>query len=935
MRVAKGLATMEQDYDFREIESRWQQRWHDDDIYRVEEQPGKPKYYVLDMFPYPSGAGLHVGHPLGYIATDIVSRYKRMQGYNVLHPMGYDAFGLPAEQYALMTGQHPAITTRNNIARYRAQQARLGMDYDWNRMVCTSEPSYYHWTQWAFLQMFEAYYDTQLRKARPIAALEAYFDQYGAANAPAYGSASFHFTANDWKKMDPPARDAVLECYRLAYRAEKLVNWCPELGTVLANDEVKEGLSVRGGYPVEQRQMTQWCLRVSAYAERLLEGLDRLEWSDSLKEIQRNWIGRSQGAMVEFQCPQGSGEPLWVFTTRPDTLYGVTFLVLAPEHARVKDLTAPAQQPAIERYLDAVAHRSERDRLKEVDQVRGEFTGSYAIHPLTGAKIPIWVGEYVLMGYGSGAIMAVAAHDSRDFAFARHFHLPIVQVVQGPEAPEGPVDTWENAYEAKDGLAVNSPLWDGLPTNEAIDKACQVLEKKGIGYAKVSYRIRDAIFSRQRYWGEPIPIYYKDGVPQPLPANQLPLELPPVDDYRPTPDGQPPLARVKNWTTPEGYPLETMTMPGFAGSSAYFFRYMSPHYDQGLLEKEAGNYWHDVDLYVGGTEHATGHLIYSRFWTKFLFDLGYVPVEEPFKKLVNQGMIQGRSSFVYRVKGTRRYVPVTQLDRYDTTPIHVDIRYVHNDILDVEALRAALPEYKDAQFELENGQYRCGWAVEKMSKSMFNVVNPDTIVEQYGADTLRLYEMFLGPLEMSKPWDTQSIGGVHKFLRKVWRLCLAAPLDDAPASQEALAAINQAIDGVSADIERLSFNTCVSKMMICANELQRVGCTNKTVLGQLVRILCPFAPHMAEELWMRMGHSYSVVNAPWPKADPHYLHPQEVEYPISFNGKRRFSLQFPAQASVEAIALAVREHQQVKDYLAGKPIKKVIVVKGRIVNIVC
>ncbi len=926
---------MGEEYNAREVEARWQESWRESGVYNVTVDKSRPKYYVLDMFPYPSGAGLHVGHPLGYIASDIYSRYKRMRGFNVLHPMGYDAFGLPAEQYAIQTGQHPAETTRINCERYRQQLELLGLSYDWAREFRTSDPDYYHWTQWAFLQFYNAYFDAAKQKARPLKELIEYFEQHGSEGNTAHTNAEVAFTAEEWKKMGAAERDAILHHFRLVYRAETSVNWCEELGTVLANDEVKEGLSVRGGYPVTQRRMMQWNLRVSAYAERLLAGLEDLEWSDSMKEMQRNWIGRSQGASVHFDVEGQKGIDIEVFTTRPDTLYGVTFMVLAPDHPLVPTLTTAAQRAEVAAYVDVTSHRSERERIAETKRVSGAFTGSYALHPLTGEKLPIWIGDYVLMGYGTGAIMAVAAHDGRDFAFARHFGLPLRQVVCAVGEKVSDPATWENAYEAKDGIAVNSPLWEGKPTTQAIEEACRILEKESRGKARVTYRLRDAIFSRQRYWGEPIPIYYDaEGASHGLDEGELPLMLPEIDSFKPSPDGEPPLARAKNWRTKEGFPLETTTMPGFAGSSAYSVRFMSPDYSKGLVSPEANGYWQDVDLYIGGTEHATGHLIYSRFWNKVLYDLGYVVKDEPFKRLVNQGMIQGRSSFIYRVKGTQRYVPVTQREQYDTTEIHVNICYVQNDILDVEALRASSAEYRDAEFVLENGEYRCGWAVEKMSKSMLNVVNPDSIVQEYGADTLRMYEMFLGPLEMSKPWDTNGIDGASKFLRKLWRYCTEGELSEGEAPKEALRAVHRCVRQTEEGIERLSFNTCVSGFMIALNEVQKAKSRHRSVLEPLVLALCPFAPHMCEELWHRFGHKDFAVAEAWPSVDERYLVEESYNYPISFNGKTRFTMELAQSLDAAGVEKEVLTDPRVVEQLAGRTPKRVIVVIGRIVNIV-
>lgn len=932
--MAREKRTSEE-YNPRTVEQRWQALWREAGVYDVEVDTSRPKLYVLDMFPYPSGAGLHVGHPLGYIASDIYSRYKRMRGFNVLHPMGYDAFGLPAEQYAIQTGQHPAETTKINTARYRKQLELLGLSYDWRREFRTSDPEFYRWTQWAFLQFYNAYFDVKLQKAHPLRELVAHFNAHGSAGHNAYTNAEVDFTAEQWRAMDTAQRDAILHNFRLAYRAETSVNWCEALGTVLANDEVKEGLSVRGGHPVTQRRMMQWNLRVSAYAERLLKGLENLAWSDSLKEIQRNWIGRSQGASVRFNVAEREDVAIEVFTTRPDTLYGVTFMVLAPDHPLVPTLTREAQRAEVEAYIDRTSHRSERERIAETKHVSGAFTGSYALHPLTGAKVPIWIADYVLMGYGTGAIMAVAAHDGRDFAFARHFKLAVRQVVRAADEEPSDPSRWVTAYEARDGVAMNSHLWDGIPTEKAIAMACRVLEERGIGKTKITYRLRDAIFSRQRYWGEPIPIYYDaEGASHALEENKLPLELPEIDSFKPTPDGEPPLARAKNWTTKEGYPLETTTMPGFAGSSAYSVRFMSPEFGDGLVSPEANAYWQDVDLYVGGTEHATGHLIYSRFWNKVLYDLGFLVREEPFKRLVNQGMIQGRSSFIYRVKGTQRYVPVTMQEQYDTTEIHVDIRYVHNDILDVAALQASSEEYRNAEFVLENGEYRCGWAVEKMSKSFLNVVNPDSIVEEYGADTLRMYEMFLGPLEMAKPWDTNGIDGVSKFLRKLWRYCTECALQEGEAPEAALRAVHKCIQQATEGIERLSFNTCVSGFMIALTEVQKSKSHHRAVLEPLILALCPFAPHMCEELWHYFGHDDFAVTAAWPAVEERYLVEKNCNYPISFNGKTRFTLELPLSLETTEVEKRVLEDPRVVAQLAGRTPRRVVVVKGRIVNIV-
>ena len=918
------------EYDFKAIEQKWQSRWAADKIYHVEVDESRPKFYVLDMFPYPSGAGLHVGHPLGYIASDIYTRYKRLKGFNVLHPMGYDAFGLPAEQYAIQTGQHPAVTTEQNINRYREQMDKLGFSYDWDREIRTCDPSYYHWTQWAFLKMFASYYDYEAQKARPIADLIRAFEQSGTEGLNVACTTPMHFTAAEWGAMDERAQEKVLQNYRLAYRADTLVNWCPALGTVLANDEVKDGLSERGGHPVEQKRMKQWSLRITAYAERLLEGLNDLQWSESLKEIQRNWIGRSEGAQVFFGI-KGSEEKLEVFTTRPDTIFGVTFMVLAPEHEYVSWLATPEYRQAVEDYQAQAKKRSERERMADTKRVSGQFTGSYAINPFTGTEIPIYISDYVLAGYGTGAIMAVPAHDSRDYAFAKHFDLPIIPVVEGG-------DLSESSYDAKAGKMINSDFLNGLDVKEAIPMMFAEVEKRGIGKRRINYRLRDAIFSRQRYWGEPFPIYYKDGIAYPLREDQLPLTLPPIDDFGPTEQGEPPLARVKNWKTAEGYPLETSTMPGFAGSSAYYLRYMDPHNDQALVGKKADEYWRNVDLYVGGIEHATGHLMYSRFWNMFLYDLGYVCEKEPFKKLVNQGMIQGRSNFVYRVVGTNQFVSLGLKDQYQTQEIHVDVNIVKNDVLDLEAFRAWRPEFATAEFILEDGKYICGWAVEKMSKSMFNVVNPDYIVEQYGADTLRMYEMFLGPLEQSKPWDTNGIDGVHKFLRRFWRLFFDRDgrliVTNDPATPAELKILHKTIKKVNEDVENFSFNTSVSAFMICLNELSDLQCHKREVLEPLVILIAPFAPHLAEEIWSQLGHQKTIFDAAYPQYDDRYLVESEIAYPISFNGKVRFKKSLPAGLSPKEIEAAVLADAMTGKYLEGKTPKKVIVVPGKIVNVV-
>ncbi len=921
------------EYNHKEIESRWQNYWRENKVYKTEIDKSRPKFYVLDMFPYPSGAGLHVGHPLGYIASDIYSRYKRLQGFNVLHPMGYDAYGLPAEQYAIQTGQHPEKTTTDNIARYRDQLDRIGFCYDWDREVRTCDPKFYKWTQWAFMKMVESYYDTILDKAMPISVLVSHFEKEGSKNIHAACSEELDFTADQWNSMSEKEQSDVLMNYRIAYLGNTMVNWCPELGTVLANDEVSEGLSIRGGYPVEQKLMYQWCLRVSAYAQRLLDGLDSLDWTDSLKETQRNWIGRSEGAEMRFKVA-GSDLELEIFTTRADTVFGVTFMVLAPESDYVDQVTSPGQRKAVEEYLDSIKHKTERERMID-KKVSGVFSGSYAVNPLTGKEIPIYISDYVLAGYGTGAIMAVPAHDSRDYAFARHFDLPIIPLIEG-------CDVSERSFEAKSGRMINSSNGDfslnGLDVTDAIAATKKYISEKGIGRVKVNYRLRDAIFSRQRYWGEPFPVYYKDGIPHLMPESSLPVLLPEVDKYLPTETGEPPLGRAKNWVTSEGYPIELNTMPGFAGSSAYYLRYMDPHNTEALVSEEADSYWRNVDLYIGGTEHATGHLIYSRFWNKFLYDLGYLVEQEPFKKLINQGMIQGRTSFVYRIKDTNTFVSFGLKDQYDTTPIRVDVNRVSNDILDIDAFRAWRPEFKDAEFILEDGKYVCGWAVEKMSKSMFNVVNPDDIVERYGADTLRLYEMFLGPIEQSKPWDTNGIDGVNRFIKKLWGLfykgdtCL---VDDSKPTPEALKAVHKLIKKVTFDIENFSYNTSVAAFMICVNELSASKCHSREVFEPLVTVLAPFAPHVAEELWHdALGHDTTVNDARWPEYNEEYMKENTVNYAVSFNGKARFNIQVAAgtpQAEIEQMAL---NDASATKWLEGKTIRKIIFVPNKIVNIV-
>ncbi len=927
----RTVTKSQMEYDFRKIEAKWQKRWREEGTYKVTEDKGKPKFYVLDMFPYPSGAGLHVGHPLGYIASDIYSRYKRQKGFNVLHPMGYDAFGLPAEQYAIQTGQHPEKTTTDNINRYREQLDKIGFSFDWSREIRTCDKGYYKWTQWAFEKMFAHYYDNATGKAEPIDKLVKRFEERGTDGLDAACTENLRFTAEQWRAMDEHAKDKTLENYRLAFRAATMVNWCAELGTVLANDEVKDGLSVRGGHPVEQRLMKQWLIRVTAYAERLLEGLDTLQWSESLKEIQRNWIGKSTGAQMFFPVEGHSDKKLEIFTTRADTVFGVTFMVMAPEHAWALEIATPEHTAAVEEYIAMSKKRSERERMADTKRVSGVFTGAYCLNPFNGTRIPIYLSDYVLAGYGTGAIMAVPAHDSRDYAFARHFDLPVIPVVAGG-------DLSVSSYDAKEGKMINSEFLDGLDVKEAIPAMLKEVEKRGVGARKVNYRLRDAIFSRQRYWGEPFPVYYIDGIPHLVPEEKLPLELPPIDNFGPTADGEPPLARVKEWHTAEGYPYELSTMPGFAGSSAYYLRYMDPHNDKALVSREADEYWRNVDLYVGGIEHATGHLIYSRFWNKFLYDLGYVCEAEPFKKLVNQGMIQGRSSFVYRIKNTDTFVSAGLKDEYDTQEIHVDVNIVRNDILDIDAFRAWRDEFKNSEFILEDGRYVCGWAVEKMSKSMFNVVNPDHIIDRYGADTLRVYEMFLGPLEQSKPWDTNGIDGVHKFLRKFWRLYFAADgtlvADDTKASPAALKTLHKTIRKVSEDIENFSFNTSVSAFMICVNELGDDGCRSREVLEPLAALICPFAPHIAEEIWEALGMKGSACDAAFPVFDPKYLVEENFEYPVSFNGKMRFKKELSLSLSQEDAEKELLSDPATQRYLDGKTPKKIVFVKGKIINIV-
>lgn len=966
------------EYNFIDIEKKWQQKWVENKTYKVVEDENKQKFYVLNMFPYPSGAGLHVGHPLGYIASDIYARYKRLKGFNVLNPMGYDAYGLPAEQYAIQTGQHPQLTTDTNIARYREQLDKIGFSFDWDREVRTCDPRYYHWTQWAFERMFESYYDYTQQKAMPIKDLVRHFEEEGTLNLNVAQSEELIFSARDWSSMDEQEQQEKLMNYRIAYLGETMVNWCPGLGTVLANDEVVNGVSERGGYPVVQKLMKQWCLRVSAYSQRLLDGLETVNWSDSIKETQKNWIGRSEGTEVEFkyQTPvAGGGQKeghFTIFTTRADTMFGVSFMVLAPESELVADLTSEAQKADVEEYLAYVKKRTELERMSD-RKVTGVFSGSYGINPFTGEQIPIWISEYVLAGYGTGAIMAVPAHDSRDYAFAKHFNLPIIPLIEG-------ADVSEESFDAKEGIVTNSPAegkesmngfsLNGLTVKEAIAKTKQFVTEKGIGRVKVNYRLRDAIFSRQRYWGEPFPVYYKQGMPYMIPEECLPLELPEIDKYEPTESGEPPLGRAKVWAWNEAerkvvekslvddktvFPLELNTMPGFAGSSAYYLRYMDPHNDEALVGKKADEYWQNVDLYVGGTEHATGHLIYSRFWNKFLFDCGCSCKEEPYEKLVNQGMIQGRSNFVYRINSDDHlkapvFVSLGQKDKYETTPIHVDVNIVHADVLDVEAFKAWRPEYNNAEFIFEDGTssselintqhptpptYKCGWAVEKMSKSMFNVVNPDVIVEQYGADTLRLYEMFLGPVEASKPWDTNGIDGCFRFLKKFWKLYQQELNDDEP-SKDSLKSVHKLIKKVTGDIEQFSYNTAVSAFMICVNELGQQKCANRELLKKMVIVIAPFAPHMAEELWEQLGgETKSVFDAEWPAWDESYLVENEVQLTVSFNGKARFQMTFPADATKEDIEKKALEDERSQHYIDGKTIVKIIVVPKKIINIVC
>jgi leucyl-tRNA synthetase len=925
------------EYNFKAIEDKWQKIWSENKTFKVDVDKSKPKFYVLDMFPYPSGAGLHVGHPLGYIASDIYSRYKRLQGYNVLHPIGYDAFGLPAEQYAIQTGQHPAITTDKNIKRYREQLSKIGFSYDWNREFRTCDTGYYKWTQWVFIELFEHWYNKNTQKAEHINKLIEIFNNEGNGNLNAATDELNVFSADEWKVKTEKEQQEILLNYRLAYLADTMVNWCPELGTVLANDEIKEGLSVRGGHPVVQKRMRQWSLRISAYAERLLNDLDKLEWTDSLKEIQRNWIGRSEGAEMIFKV-KSSDLDIEIFTTRPDTSWGVTFMVLAPESELVDQVTTNEYKEKIAEYIAETKKRSERERIADAKNVSGQFTGAYAINPITNEEIPIYISDYVLMGYGTGAIMAVPGHDTRDFKFARYFDLPIIQVVTKDGEELTATDSWEDSYDSKEGKMINSGFINDLEVSDAIKKTIDYIEKEGIGNKKINFRLRDAIFSRQRYWGEPFPVYFKEGLPYPLDKDKLPLELPEVDVYLPTEDGEPPLGRAKKWQTEDGFPFELSTMPGFAGSSAYYLRYMDPKNNDSLVSQEANEYWQDVDLYIGGTEHATGHLIYSRFWNKFLFDIGWVCKDEPFKKLINQGMIQGRSSFVYRVKGTNKFVSLNLKKEYDVTPIHVDVNIVSNDILDLEAFKNWSPEYSNAEFILEDDKYVCGYTVEKMSKSLYNVVNPDDVVEQYGADTLRMYEMFLGPLEMSKPWDTNGIDGVHKFLRKFWRLFHDDQSDfivsnDSPTNDE-LKVLHKTIKKIQDDIERFSFNTSISAFMICVNELTDLKCNKKDILEPLLILLTSFAPHITEELWQLLGNKEGISNAKFPVFEEKYLIESSFEYPVSFNGKMRFKLELPIDIAAKDAEEAVLADEQSEKWLDGKTPRKIIFVPKKIINIV-
>ncbi len=943
------------EYNFREIEQKWQQKWVEEKTYKVAEDKSKPKFYVLNMFPYPSGAGLHVGHPLGYIASDIYARFKRLQGYNVLNPMGYDAYGLPAEQYAIQTGQHPEKTTFQNIDRYREQLDKIGFCFDWDREVRTCAPDYYKWTQWAFQKMFNSFFCNKCQSAQPIEKLIEHFEQKGTEDLDVAQTENLSFTAAEWKAMNEKQQSDVLMNYRIAFMGETMVNWCAGLGTVLANDEVVDGVSVRGGFPVEQKKMRQWCLRVSAYSQRLLDGLETIQWSDSIKETQKNWIGRSEGAEVEFKIAD-SDESFTIFTTRADTMFGVTFMVLAPESELVEKVTTPEQKAAVEEYIKYVKGRTERERMID-HKVTGVFSGSYAINPFTGEKNPIWISEYVLAGYGTGAIMAVPAHDSRDYAFAKHFNLPIIPLIEG-------ADISEESYDAKEGIVCNSPRADvkpyidfslnGLTVKEAIAATKKYVKEAGLGRVKVNYRLRDAIFSRQRYWGEPFPVYYKNGIPTMIPEECLPIELPEVDKFLPTETGEPPLGNATVWAWDEVnrkivenskidnktvFPIELYTMPGFAGSSAYYLRYMDPHNTEALVSKDADEYWQNVDLYVGGSEHATGHLIYSRFWNKFLFDLGVSCKEEPFQKLINQGMIQGRSNFVYRIKDTNTFVTLEKKDQYDVTPIHVDVNIVSADVLDVEAFKAWRPEYNTAEFVLnDEGKYVCGWAVEKMSKSMFNVVNPDMIVEKFGADTLRLYEMFLGPVEQSKPWDTNGIDGCHRFLKKLWKFMTteegAINATDGAASKEELKALHTLIKKETADIEAFSYNTTIAAFMVCLNELTKLKSESREVKETLAILLAPFCPHVAEEFWHLLGHTTSVCDAPWPAFNEDYLKEDSVKMMVAFNGKARFPMEFPADVTKEEAEKAALENPQSAKWMEGFTVAKVIVVPGKMINVV-
>ncbi len=942
------------DYNFREIEKKWQKSWAVNKTYKTVEKADRKKFYVLNMFPYPSGAGLHVGHPLGYIASDIYARFKRLRGYNVLNPMGYDAYGLPAEQYAIQTGQHPETTTNQNIARYREQLDKIGFCFDWDREVRTCSPGYYHWTQWAFEKMFNSFFCTACQKALPIETLVEHFEKKGTKGITVACTEELEFTADEWNAMTDKEKSDTLMNYRIAFMGETMVNWCAGLGTVLANDEVVEGVSVRGGYPVEQKKMRQWCLRVSAYSQRLLDGLDTIDWSDSIKETQRNWIGRSEGTEVQIKV-DGSDVDFTIFTTRADTMFGVTFFVLAPESELVDKVTTADRRQEVDEYVKYVKGRTERERMID-HTVTGVFSGAYGVNPITGEKCPIYISEYVLAGYGTGAIMAVPAHDSRDYAFAKHFNLPIIPLIEG-------ADVSSESYDAKEGTVMNSPMegkqsykgfsLNGLSVKEAIEATKKFVSSEGLGRVKVNYRLRDAIFSRQRYWGEPFPVYYKNGIPTMIPEDCLPLELPQVDKFLPTETGEPPLGNAQIWAWDEVnrkvvdknlidektvFPIELYTMPGFAGSSAYYLRYMDPHNDKALVSREAANYWQNVDLYVGGSEHATGHLIYSRFWDKFLFDLGVSVKDEPFRKLVNQGMIQGRSNFVYRIKDTNTFVSLGLKDQYDTTPIHVDVNIVKNDILDVEAFKSWRPEYNTAEFVLEDGKYVCGWAIEKMSKSMFNVVNPDMIVENYGADTLRLYEMFLGPVEQSKPWDTNGIDGCHRFLKKLWGLFWDREdrfvVDEKEPSADSLRTLHKLIKKVTADIENFSHNTAVAAFMVAVNELSQQNCHSRKILEEVIIMLAPFAPHISEELYSQLGHTTTVCDAAWPELNEQYLVETTVKMPVQFNGKVRFTLEFPADAEKDFMERTALDAPESKKYLEGKTVVKTIVVPGRIINIV-